>query len=122
MEPAPYLLSNEAYAHNPAQARTQGWPVAAIPNANDLSTITAPLAVTDHLLDLARELHPIKLIDPAHHRPAQTVSRASRFCFGPSPAESCSTMSSPSSFPWTWKFVGPAVRPDWLRLLHRRDC
>jgi hypothetical protein len=55
--PCAYLLfSRDPYRESAADARSRGWPVAEIQGARHLAMVTDPIAVTDALLQLEREL------------------------------------------------------------------
>jgi hypothetical protein len=63
-DPCAYLLlSPEPYGGSAADARGRGWPAIEIQGAHHLAIATAPIAVTDALLALEREL-----IGPAETR------------------------------------------------------
>jgi pimeloyl-ACP methyl ester carboxylesterase len=53
--PCAYLLfTAEPYGESAAEARERGWPVAEVPGVGHLAMASAPIAVTDALLDLER--------------------------------------------------------------------
>jgi pimeloyl-ACP methyl ester carboxylesterase len=66
-------LSDTAHPESIPQARSHGWPVAAIRGAHHLSIVTDPEAVTAILLDLARELYPKLQTTPARRALAKRM-------------------------------------------------
>ncbi|MDQ6818183.1 MAG: hypothetical protein M3018_12370, partial [Actinomycetota bacterium] len=79
--PCAYLCLSDAYTESASQARAYGWPVAAIRDANHLSLVTDPEAVTSVLLDLASELYrwlQIQADTEQHHRRPKTASARAR--------------------------------------------